>query len=142
MPAAELVAYVAKSLADNPDGVSVEVEEDGDAVVLRLIVDEDDMGRVIGRNGSIAKAMRSLLKVISNRTGDTLTSALSWGKSFVLKRAIENLRSLSGTPPRLAHSHDSLRFQIAAPHKSLLGVISRSLSLQIPVSPDACIGTR
>ena len=35
MPAAELVAYVAKSLADNPDGVSVEVEEDGDAVVLR-----------------------------------------------------------------------------------------------------------
>ena len=70
MPAAELVAYVAKSLADTPDGVSVEVEEDGDAVVLRLIVDEDDMGRVIGRNGSIAKAMRSLLKVISNRTGE------------------------------------------------------------------------
>ena len=70
MPAAELVAYVAKSLADNPDGVSVEVEEDGDAVVHRLIVDEDDMGRVIGRNGSIAKAMRSLLKVISNRTGE------------------------------------------------------------------------
>jgi predicted RNA-binding protein YlqC (UPF0109 family) len=69
VPAAELVAYVAKSLADNPDGVSVEVEEDGDAVVLRLIVD-DDMGRVIGRNGSIAKAMRSLLKVISNRTGE------------------------------------------------------------------------
>ena len=50
--------------------MSVEVEEDGDAVVLRLIVDEDDMGRVIGRNGSIAKAMRSLLKVISNRTGE------------------------------------------------------------------------
>ena len=70
MPAAELVTYVAKSLADNPDGVSVEVEEDGDSVVLRLIVDEDDMCRVIGRNGSIAKAMRSLLKVISNRTGE------------------------------------------------------------------------
>ena len=70
MPAAELVTYVAKSLADNPDVVSVEVEEDGDSVVLRLIVDEDEMGRVIGRNGSIAKAMRSLLKVISNRTGE------------------------------------------------------------------------
>ena len=70
MPAAELVTYVAKSLADNPDGVSVEVEEDGYSVVLRLIVDEDDMGRVICRNGSIAKAMRSLLKVISNRTGE------------------------------------------------------------------------
>ena len=47
-----------------------QLREDGDAVVLRLIVDEDDMGRVIGRNGSIAKAMRSLLKVISNRTGE------------------------------------------------------------------------
>ena len=70
MPAAQLVEYVAKSLADNPDGVSVAVEEDGDAIVLRLIVDEDDMGRVIGRNGSIAKALRSLLKVVSNRTGE------------------------------------------------------------------------
>ena len=70
MAAAQLVEYVAKSLADNPDGVSVEVEEDGDSIILRLLVDEEDMGRVIGRNGSIAKAMRSLLKVISNRTGE------------------------------------------------------------------------
>ncbi|MBJ7335794.1 MAG: KH domain-containing protein [Chloroflexi bacterium] len=70
MAAAQLVEYVAKSLADNPDGVSVEVEEDGDSIILRLLVDEEDMGRVIGRNGSIAKAMRSLLKVVSNRTGE------------------------------------------------------------------------
>ncbi len=70
MAAAQLVEYVAKSLADNPDGVSVEVEEDGDSIILRLVVDEEDMGRVIGRNGSIAKAMRSLLKVVSNRTGE------------------------------------------------------------------------
>ena len=55
---------------EKPDGVSVAVEEDGDAVVLRLLVDEDDMGRVIGRNGSIAKALRSLLKVLANRTGE------------------------------------------------------------------------
>ena len=70
MAAAQLVEYVAKSLADNPDGVSVEVEEDGDSIILRLLVDEEDMGRVIGRNGSIAKAMRSRLKVVSNRTGE------------------------------------------------------------------------
>ena len=70
MAAAQLVEYVAKSLADNPDAVSVEVEEDGDSIILRLLVDEEDMGRVIGRNGSIAKAMRSLLKVVSNRTGE------------------------------------------------------------------------
>jgi predicted RNA-binding protein YlqC (UPF0109 family) len=70
LAAADFVEYVARSLADNPDGVSVEVQQDGSAVVLRLLVDEDDMGRVIGRNGSIAKALRSLLKVISNRTGE------------------------------------------------------------------------
>ena len=73
MPAAQLVEYVAKSLADNPDGVSVEVEEDGDAIVLRLIVDEDDMGRVIGRNGSIAKALRSLLDRKSTRLNSSHT---------------------------------------------------------------------
>ena len=72
----------------------------------------------------------------------TLMSALLCEESFVLKRAIENLRSLSGARPRLARSHDSLRFQIAAPHKSSLGVIFRSLSLQTSVNLVACIGTR
>ncbi|MEY4389231.1 MAG: hypothetical protein RLZZ432_950 [Chloroflexota bacterium] len=70
MPAAQLVEYVAKTLADKPDAVSVAVEEDGDAIILHLTVDEEDMGRVIGRNGSIAKALRSLLKVVANRTGE------------------------------------------------------------------------
>ena len=45
MAAAQLVEYVAKSLADNPDGVSVEVEEDGDAIILRLLVDEEPRAR-------------------------------------------------------------------------------------------------
>ena len=49
----------------------------------------------------------------------------------MLKRAIENLRSPSGTPPRLGRSHDSLRFQIAAPHKSLLGSY-----LSLPLAAD------
>lgn len=65
----ELLEYVARALVDNPDAVSVEVEARGDEVELTLIVDEADMGRVIGRDGRIANAMRSLLRVMGTRTG-------------------------------------------------------------------------
>jgi predicted RNA-binding protein YlqC (UPF0109 family) len=61
--------YVARSLVDNPDAVEVEVEEDGDEVTLTLIVNEADMGRVIGRDGRIANAIRSLLRVMGARDG-------------------------------------------------------------------------
>lgn len=65
----DLLEYLARSLVDNPDGVVVEVEEDGDEVTLTLAVDEDDMGRVIGRDGRIANAIRSLLRVMATRDG-------------------------------------------------------------------------
>jgi uncharacterized protein len=65
----ELLEYLARSLVDHPDGVSVEVEEDDDEVSLLLTVDEDDMGRVIGRDGRIANAIRSLLRVMAARDG-------------------------------------------------------------------------
>jgi len=71
--ARELVEYVAKTLVDDPDAVEVtEVEEDGQTV-LELHVAEDDMGKVIGRNGSVAKALRTLLKVTSARQGTSVT---------------------------------------------------------------------
>ncbi|MDP9271271.1 MAG: KH domain-containing protein [Candidatus Limnocylindria bacterium] len=65
----EFLDYVARSLVDNPDAVSVEVEERGDEVELTLSVDEADMGRVIGRDGRIANAIRSLLRVMGTREG-------------------------------------------------------------------------
>ena len=65
----EFLEYVARSLVDNPDGVTVEVEEDGDEVSLILTVEESDMGRVIGRDGRIANAIRSLLRVMGTRDG-------------------------------------------------------------------------
>lgn len=65
----ELLEYVARALVDNPDAVSVEVAEQGDEVELTLAVDEADMGRVIGRDGRIANAMRSLLRVMGTRAG-------------------------------------------------------------------------
>ena len=65
----EFLDYVARSLVDNPDAVSIEVEERGDEVELTLSVDEADMGRVIGRDGRIANAIRSLLRVMGTREG-------------------------------------------------------------------------
>jgi predicted RNA-binding protein YlqC (UPF0109 family) len=65
----EFLDYVARSLVDNPDGVSVAVEDRGDEVELTLSVDEADMGRVIGRDGRIANAIRSLLRVMGTRDG-------------------------------------------------------------------------
>jgi len=61
--------YVARSLVDNPDAVEVDVEEAGDEVILTLTVSEADMGRVIGRDGRIANAIRSLLRVMGARDG-------------------------------------------------------------------------
>jgi predicted RNA-binding protein YlqC (UPF0109 family) len=65
----EFLEYVARSLVEKPDEVAVEVDEAGDEVTLTLVVDEHDMGRVIGRDGRIANAMRSLLRVMGARDG-------------------------------------------------------------------------
>ncbi|HTS15818.1 MAG TPA: KH domain-containing protein [Candidatus Sulfotelmatobacter sp.] len=73
MAARELVEYIAKSLVDDPAAVSVDVQEDQEGTVIELHVAEDDMGKVIGRNGSVAKAMRTLLKVMSAREGESIS---------------------------------------------------------------------
>ena len=65
----EFLEYVARSLVDKPDAVGVEVEDDGDETILTLVVDQEDMGRVIGRDGRIANAIRSLLRVMATRDG-------------------------------------------------------------------------
>ena len=65
----EFLEYVARGLVDKPDAVEVDVEVDGDETVLTLVVDQEDMGRVIGRDGRIANAIRSLLKVMAARDG-------------------------------------------------------------------------
>jgi len=73
MAAIELVEYVARSLVDDPDAVTVGVHEDADGTVIELHVAEDDMGKVIGRNGSVAKALRTLLKVMAARQGESIS---------------------------------------------------------------------
>ena len=58
----ELLIYIAKSLAQFPEDVEVSEEVREDATVLSLHVNESDMGRVIGKQGKIAKAIRSVMK--------------------------------------------------------------------------------
>jgi predicted RNA-binding protein YlqC (UPF0109 family) len=59
---AELLAYLARELVDEPDQVRVETEEREDALVLRLHVAPDDVGKVIGRAGRIARALRAVVR--------------------------------------------------------------------------------
>lgn len=63
----ELVEVIAKALVDNPDEVTVTEKNDGKNVVLELHVAQADMGKVIGKQGRIAKAIRSVVKAASTK---------------------------------------------------------------------------
>jgi len=63
----ELIEYIAKNLVNNPDEVSVKSRQAGSTTILELKVAQGDMGRVIGKQGRVANAMRSLLRVIGDR---------------------------------------------------------------------------
>ena len=62
-----LLEELARRLVDDPDAVRVEREEREDAVVLRLHVAKDDVGKVIGRQGRIARALRQLVRAAAGR---------------------------------------------------------------------------
>ena len=62
-----LVEYIARSLVDEPDAVRVNQREAGRTTVLELTVAQEDTGKVIGREGRVAKAIRNLLRVSANR---------------------------------------------------------------------------
>lgn len=65
----ELIEYLARALASRPDEVVIEEEQRGDQIVFHLQCADEDKGRVIGREGRVANAMRSLLHVASIRAG-------------------------------------------------------------------------
>ena len=68
----DFIEYVAKWMVDEPDAVRVERIQRGDHVMVQLNVHEDDMGRIIGREGRLATAMRTLLSVAGHaRAVDT-----------------------------------------------------------------------
>ena len=61
----ELVKYIAMNLVDKPEEVKVEVKEGGNSTIIELTVAPDDMGKVIGKQGRIAKAIRTVVKAAS-----------------------------------------------------------------------------
>jgi predicted RNA-binding protein YlqC (UPF0109 family) len=63
----ELVEYIAKSLVDNPDKVSIKEIEGDKSIIIELSVAEEDMGQVIGKKGRIAKAVRTLVKAAATK---------------------------------------------------------------------------
>ncbi|MCL4515952.1 MAG: KH domain-containing protein [Firmicutes bacterium] len=69
----ELVEFIAKSLVDHPEDVSVDVTEDEREVTLALRVAAADMGQVIGRQGRIAKAIRTVVKAAAVKDGRHVT---------------------------------------------------------------------
>jgi len=68
-----LTEFIAKSLVDHPEEVAVDEIRHGSRVTLELHVAKDDMGRVIGRNGRVANAIRTLLRVAAERDGSQVT---------------------------------------------------------------------
>lgn len=64
-----VLEYLAKSIVDDPDSVVVEVDEGRSTVSLRLNVSPDDMGRVIGRRGRTAQAIRTVVRAAAAREG-------------------------------------------------------------------------
>ena len=69
----ELLTYIAKNLVDNPDEVSVTERETETETVFELRVNQTDMGKVIGRQGRIAKEIRSLMRSVAVRQGKRIS---------------------------------------------------------------------
>ncbi len=65
----ELVEYIAKSLVDDPSGVVVNMVEGEKSTILELKVSDGDIGKVIGKHGRIAKAIRTILSASSTKSG-------------------------------------------------------------------------
>lgn len=64
-----LVEYMACNLVDDPDSVTVQTSQRGQMVIIHLSVPSDEMGKVIGRQGRIARSMRTLLNTAASRRG-------------------------------------------------------------------------
>ena len=74
MMAEQVLEYLAKALVDNPDDVEITTVEESDGeIVLELRVHPDDMGKVIGKRGRTAKALRTMIKAAATRDGASAT---------------------------------------------------------------------
>lgn len=100
----EFLEYLVKSLVDNPDDVAVERRIDEMGVLLTLKVNKADMGQIVGRQGSTAKAIRSLLRIVGMKNnarvnlkilepeGSTMSSSRT--DSSRVDQAVEDIKNL------------------------------------------------
>ncbi|MBR2468177.1 MAG: KH domain-containing protein [Clostridia bacterium] len=66
----QLISYIVKSLVDNPDKVEVSTENESEKVIiLKVVVDPSDLGKVIGKGGKIASSIRTIVKSASAKSG-------------------------------------------------------------------------
>lgn len=65
----KLVEYIVKELVDNKDAVKVELVEEGDTVTINVTVDPTEMGRVVGRGGKNAQAIRTIVRSLAGKNG-------------------------------------------------------------------------
>ncbi len=63
----ELVEHIARSLVDSPEGVKTTQSEEDDTITIELTVDQNDLGKVIGKQGRTARAMRTLLSAAAEK---------------------------------------------------------------------------
>lgn len=63
----EMLEYIVKNLVSKPEAVEISVENQGKTKVFKVLVDNKDLGSVIGRGGSIANAIRTVVKSVSNK---------------------------------------------------------------------------
>jgi predicted RNA-binding protein YlqC (UPF0109 family) len=66
----EIVEYIARAIVSAPDDVKVTEETDAGGIVIKLEVNTEDKGRVIGKQGRVAEAMRTLLRVVATKEGN------------------------------------------------------------------------
>lgn len=70
------LSYIINSIVDSPDKVSITEENEGDFVTFKLTVDKEDMGKVIGKNGKIIRAIRNVLKIPAMRQNKKINIVL------------------------------------------------------------------
>ncbi|MDD7383789.1 MAG: KH domain-containing protein [Peptoniphilaceae bacterium] len=66
----KLVEAIAKALVDKPEAVEVNLRQDGNVTVIEIHADADDLGKIIGKEGKIAKAIRTVVKAASTKSGE------------------------------------------------------------------------
>ncbi|MGD0621200.1 MAG: KH domain-containing protein [Thermacetogeniaceae bacterium] len=69
----ELVELLSKSLVDNPEAVQINMQEDDNNVLIEVRVASEDMGKIIGKQGKIARAIRTLAKARGAKTGKRIS---------------------------------------------------------------------